>query len=100
MPSTPEAIAVFQASDILYGPGQAANAGGVAVSGLEMSQNSMRLPWSFEDTDQRLRDIMQGIVAHSLDAAKDYDREGDLMFGANVAGFVKVADAMVAQGVC
>ncbi len=100
MPSTPEAIAVFQASDILYGPGQAANAGGVAVSGLEMSQNSMRLPWSFEDTDQRLRDIMQGIVAHSLDAAKDYGREGDLMFGANVAGFVKVADAMVAQGVC
>lgn len=65
-----------------------------------MSQNSMRLPWSFEDTDQRLRDIMQGIVAHSLDAAKDYGREGDLMFGANVAGFVKVADAMVAQGVC
>lgn len=100
MPSTPEAIEVFKANNVLYGPAKAANAGGVAVSGLEMSQNSYRLSWTFEETDEKLRSIMQQIVANSLAAAKEYGMEGDLMAGANIAGFVKVADAMVAQGVC
>lgn len=100
MPSTPEAIEVFKANNVLYGPAKAANAGGVAVSGLEMSQNSYRLSWTFEEADEKLRSIMQQIVANSLAAAKEYGMEGDLMAGANIAGFVKVADAMVAQGVC
>ncbi|WP_018143306.1 NADP-specific glutamate dehydrogenase [Alloscardovia criceti] len=98
MPSTPEAIAVYQANNVLYGPAKAANAGGVAVSGLEMSQNSYRLSWTFEQTDEKLREIMKDIVASSLDAAQKYGHEGDLMAGANIAGFVKVADSMVAQG--
>jgi glutamate dehydrogenase (NADP+) len=88
MPSTPEAIATYQQAGVVYGPAKAANAGGVAVSGLEMSQNSYRLSWTFEE------------VANSLAAAKEYGHEGDLMLGANTAGFVKVANAMVAQGVC
>lgn len=100
MPSTPEAIEVFKANNVLYGPAKAANAGGVAVSGLEMSQNSYRLSWTFEEADEKLRSIMQQIVANSLAASKEYGMEGDLMAGANIAGFVKVADAMVAQGVC
>ena len=99
MPSTPEAIAVYQKNGVLYGPAKAANAGGVAVSGLEMSQNSYRLSWSFEDTDKRLQDIMVDIFHKSYDAAKEYGHDGDLMLGANVAGFTKVANAMVAQGV-
>jgi glutamate dehydrogenase (NADP+) len=99
MPSTPEAIEVYKAAGLLYGPAKAANAGGVAVSGLEMSQNSYRLSWTFEQTDEKLRMIMESIVAESLAAAKKYGMEGDLMSGANIAGFVKVADAMVAQGV-
>ncbi len=99
MPSTPEAIAVYQSNGVLYGPAKAANAGGVAVSGLEMSQNSYRLSWTFEETDERLQNIMKGIVAASLAAAKEYGHDGDLMLGANVAGFVKVADSMVAQGI-
>ncbi|MFR5004388.1 MAG: NADP-specific glutamate dehydrogenase, partial [Bifidobacterium dentium] len=99
MPSTPEAIAVYQANNVLYGPAKAANAGGVAVSGLEMSQNSYRLSWSFEEVDDKLKSIMENIVASSLAAAKEYGHEGDLMLGANAAGFVKVANAMVAQGV-
>lgn len=99
MPSTPEAIAVYQKNGVLYGPAKAANAGGVAVSGLEMSQNSYRLSWSFEETDAKLKGIMESIVAESLAAAKEYGEEGDLMAGANIAGFVKVANAMVAQGV-
>lgn len=99
MPSTPEAIAVYQNNNVLYGPAKAANAGGVAVSGLEMSQNSYRLSWTFEETDAKLKSIMENIVANSLAAAKEYGHEGDLMLGANAAGFVKVADAMVAQGI-
>ena len=99
MPSTPEAIAVYQANNVLYGPAKAANAGGVAVSGLEMSQNSYRLSWTFEEVDGKLKSIMENVVANSLGAAKEYGHEGDLMLGANAAGFVKVANAMVAQGV-
>ncbi|MCI1673267.1 MAG: NADP-specific glutamate dehydrogenase [Bifidobacterium tibiigranuli] len=98
MPCTPGAIEVFKQAKVLYGPGKAANAGGVAVSGLEMSQNSYRLSWSFEETDARLKSIMESIVASSLAAAERYGHEHDLMIGANIAGFVKVADAMVAQG--
>ena len=100
MPSTPEAIEVYKANNVLYGPAKAANAGGVAVSGLEMSQNSYRLAWSFEETDAKLKGIMESIVANTLAAAKEYGVEGDLMSGANIAGFIKVADAMVAQGWC
>ena len=99
MPSTPEAIEVYQENGVLYGPAKAANAGGVAVSGLEMSQNSYRLSWTFEEVDAKLKSIMEEIVANSLAAAKEYGHEGDLMLGANAAGFVKVANAMVAQGV-
>ena len=99
MPSTPEAIAVYQSNNVLYGPAKAANAGGVAVSGLEMSQNSYRLSWTFGEVDGKLKSIMENIVANSLEAAKEYGHEGDLMLGANAAGFVKVANAMVAQGV-
>ncbi len=99
MPSTPAAIAVYQNNGVLYGPAKAANAGGVAVSGLEMSQNSYRLSWTFEETDKRLQGIMESIVAESLAAAKQYGHEGDLMMGANIAGFIKVANAMVAEGI-
>ena len=99
MPSTPEAIETYQKNGLLYGPAKAANAGGVAVSGLEMSQNSYRLSWTFEEVDAKLKSIMESIVANSLAAAKEYGHEGDLMLGANAAGFVKVANAMVAQGV-
>lgn len=99
MPSTPEAIAVYQEQGLLYGPAKAANAGGVAVSGLEMSQNSLRLQWTFDEVDQRLKDIMTDIFQKSYEASKEYGKPGDLMLGANVAGFTKVADAMVAQGV-
>ncbi|EFA22408.1 NADP-specific glutamate dehydrogenase [Bifidobacterium gallicum] len=99
MPSTPDAIEVYQNNNVLYGPAKAANAGGVAVSGLEMSQNSYRLSWTFDEVDARLKGIMEEIVANSLDAAKKYGDEGDLMQGANIAGFIKVADAMVAQGI-
>ncbi|WP_297316359.1 NADP-specific glutamate dehydrogenase [Bifidobacterium indicum] len=99
MPSTPGAIAVYQEQGLLYGPAKAANAGGVAVSGLEMSQNSLRLQWTFDEVDQRLKDIMTDIFQKSYEASKEYGKPGDLMLGANVAGFTKVADAMVAQGV-
>ncbi|BAR05673.1 glutamate dehydrogenase [Parascardovia denticolens IPLA 20019] len=99
MPSTPEAIEVYKANHVLYGPAKAANAGGVAVSGLEMSQNSLRLSWTREEVDDRLKGIMKTIVDNSLAAAKEYGHEGDLMMGANIAGFTKVADAMVAQGI-
>ena len=99
MPSTPEAIAVYQDHGVLYGPAKAANAGGVAVSGLEMSQNSLRLQWTFDEVDQQLKDIMSDIFQKSYAASKEYGTPGDLMLGANVAGFTKVADAMVAQGV-
>lgn len=100
MPSTPEAVEVFKKAGILFGPAKAANAGGVATSALEMSQNSERLHWTFEEVDEKLQHIMTGIVRNSLDAAKKYGLEGDLISGANIAGFEKVADAMLAQGVC
>ena len=99
MPSTPEAIEAFLAAGVLYGPAKAANAGGVATSGLEMSQNSLRLSWTFDEVDERLKDIMKGIFHAAYDASKECGVEGNLMVGANVAGFLKVADAMVAQGI-
>ncbi|MCH5191090.1 MAG: NADP-specific glutamate dehydrogenase [Oscillospiraceae bacterium] len=99
MPSTPEAIEIFQANGVLFGPAKAANAGGVATSALEMSQNSIRYQWTFEETDARLRDIMIDIYKKSAEAAKKYGMEDNLVAGANIAGFLKVADAMMAYGV-
>ncbi len=99
MPTASDAIPLFQASDVLFGPGKAANAGGVAVSGLEMSQNSMRLAWTREEVDGRLRAIMDTIHGSCLAAARDIGAENDYVAGANVAGFRKVADAMIDQGV-
>ncbi|MCI1635451.1 NADP-specific glutamate dehydrogenase [Bifidobacterium sp.] len=99
MPTTPEAIEALQQAGVIYGPGKAANAGGVAVSGLEMSQNSQRLPWSFDDVDQRLHTIMVDIFHTCAAAADSYGSKNDLMRGANIAGFLKVGNAMIAQGV-
>ena len=99
MPSTPEAIAAFQKAGLLFAPAKAANAGGVATSGLEMSQNSLRLSWSAEEVDEKLHGIMVNIFHNAYNASKECDAEGDLVVGANVAGFLKVADAMLAQGV-
>ena len=98
MPSTPEAIETYLANGILYGPAKAANAGGVATSGLEMSQNSERLSWTFEEVDAKLHGIMKSIFKSCDDAAKEYGLEGNYMAGANIAGFLKVAEAMKAQG--
>ncbi len=98
MPSTPEAISTYLSNGILYGPAKAANAGGVATSGLEMSQNSERLSWSFEEVDAKLKGIMTSIFKSCDDAAKEYGMEGNYMAGANIAGFLKVAEAMKAQG--
>jgi glutamate dehydrogenase (NADP+) len=98
MPSTPEAVDSFLKAGVGFGPAKAANAGGVATSGLEMSQNSLRLKWSFEETDKRLHDIMVNVYNMSKAAAKKYSTEGNLVDGANIAGFIKIADAMVAQG--
>ena len=99
MPSTPEAIKTFQDAGVLFGPAKAANAGGVAVSGLEMSQNSERLHWTFEEVDSKLQGIMKNILHTSVDAAAKYGMDGNLVAGANIAGFEKVAEAMLAQGV-
>ncbi len=99
MPSTPEAIAVFQNAGVLFGPAKAANAGGVATSALEMSQNSERLSWTFEEVDAKLKNIMTNIFHNSYNAAKEYGLEGNLVAGANIAGFLKVADAMKWQGI-
>ena len=99
MPSTPEAIAAFRSAGILFGPAKAANAGGVATSGLEMTQNSMRLSWTFEEVDEKLKGIMKNIYANVSKAAKDYGCEGNLAAGANIAGFLKVAEAMKWQGI-
>jgi glutamate dehydrogenase (NADP+) len=99
MPSTPDAVDLFVDKKILYGPGKAANAGGVAVSGLEMSQNSMRLPWPREEVDQRLQQIMHSIHESSVQAAERFNTPGNYVNGANIAGFLKVADAMLDQGV-
>ncbi len=98
MPSTPEAIEVYFANSMLYGPAKAANAGGVATSGLEMCQNSARLSWTFEEVDGKLHDIMRNIFAACDSAAKEYGMPGNYMAGANIAGFLKVAEAMKAQG--
>lgn len=99
MPSTPEAIAVFQSSGILFGPAKAANAGGVATSALEMSQNSMRYSWTFDEVDAKLKGIMEGIFEKCDSASKEYGKEGNYVMGANIAGFQKVAEAMMAHGI-
>ena len=98
MPTRAEAIEYFQQNKVVFAPGKASNAGGVAVSGLEMSQNSERLSWSFEEVDKKLKDIMTNIHDNAWETAKKYATEGDYVAGANIAGFVKVAQAMVAQG--
>ena len=99
MPSTLDAIKVYQENNVLYGPAKAANAGGVATSGLEMSQNSMRMSWSREEVDQKLQWIMKSIHQSCLQAAEAYGRPGDYLMGANIAGFIKVANAMLAYGI-
>jgi glutamate dehydrogenase (NADP+) len=99
MPSTLDAIKIFQEHNVLYGPAKAANAGGVATSGLEMSQNSMRLSWSREEVDQRLHGIMKSIHKACLEASETYGKKGDYLMGANIAGFIKVANAMLAYGI-
>ena len=99
MPCTPEAVEVFHKNGVLFAPGKASNAGGVATSGLEMSQNSLRLSWTREEVDQRLENIMVNIHKNASETAKKYGREGDYVFGANVAGFLKIAEAMQAQGI-
>jgi glutamate dehydrogenase (NADP+) len=99
MPSTPDAIEVYLANKTFYEPGKAANAGGVAVSGLEMSQNSMRLAWTREEVDGKLQNIMKSIHSACLAASKEYSTGDNYVDGANIAGFIKVADAMMDQGV-
>jgi glutamate dehydrogenase (NADP+) len=99
MPTVPAGLDLFLEKKILFGPGKAANAGGVATSGLEMSQNSMRLPWPREEVDSRLRHIMFTIHKNAWDTAEEYGHPGNLVVGANIAGFVKAADAMLDQGV-
>ena len=98
MPCTPEAADVFIKNDVIFLPGKAANAGGVAVSGLEMAQNSQRIPWTFEKADSELKNIMVSIYKNASEAAAEYDCPGNFVVGANIAGFVKVARAMLAQG--
>ena len=100
MPTTPDAIEVLQANNILYAPGKASNAGGVATSGLEMSQNSARLSWTFEEVVEKLHKIMADIFAKAADAAERYGVPGNYVAGANIAGFEKVVEAMMGQGVC
>lgn len=99
MPSTPEAVDLFLENGILFGPGKAANAGGVATSGLEMSQNSVRYSWTFDEVDAKLKGIMENIHKSAKDAAEKYGFEGNYVIGANIAGFLKVAEAMYAQGI-
>lgn len=100
MPSTPGAIHTFQSAGVLFGPAKAANAGGVATSALEMSQNSMRLSWAFEEVDEKLHGIMRNIYHNAAKAAAEYGVKGNLVAGANIAGFLKVAESMLAYGVC
>ena len=100
MPSTPEAISAYLEAGIFFGPAKAANAGGVATSGLEMSQNSERLSWTFEEVDARLKGIMEGIYAACAAAAEQFGMKGNIQAGANIAGFLTVADAMLWQGIC
>ncbi|MEG2083691.1 MAG: NADP-specific glutamate dehydrogenase, partial [Oscillospiraceae bacterium] len=99
MPCTPGAVTMLQKSGVLFAPAKAANAGGVATSGLEMSQNSMRYSWSFDEVDVKLHGIMSNIFRSAYDAAHDYGLEGNLVAGANITGFLKISAAMRAQGV-
>ena len=99
MPSTPEAVAYLQGNGVLFAPAKASNAGGVATSGLEMSQNSLRLAWTFEEVDEKLHGIMRNIYHNAAKAAEEYGMPGNLVAGANIAGFLKVADAMLWQGI-
>ncbi|MFB3739118.1 MAG: glutamate dehydrogenase, partial [Candidatus Velamenicoccus archaeovorus] len=99
MPTVPEGVQTFLHAGILYGPAKAANAGGVAVSGLEMSQDSLRLSWTREEVDSRLREIMRAIHRQVRETAERYGTPGNYVNGANIAGFVKVADAMIDQGI-
>ena len=100
MPCTPEAITAIKGAGLMFSPAKASNAGGVATSGLEMSQNSGRISWTFEEVDGKLKNIMEGIYKACADAAEKYGMKGDIQAGANIAGFLKVADAMLWQGVC
>ena len=99
MPCTPDAVALFQSRGVLFAPAKAANAGGVATSALEMAQNSARLSWTSEEVDAKLKAIMKNIYSNAAAKAKEYGMEGNLVAGANIAGFIKVAEAMKAQGV-
>jgi len=99
MPTVPEGVEAFVSEGILFGPGKAANAGGVAVSGLEMSQDALRITWSREEVDARLKDIMKAIHKQCRETAHDYGTPGNYVNGANIAGFVKVADAMLDEGI-
>lgn len=99
MPTSLEATEYLLKNAVAFGPGKAANAGGVATSALEMSQNSMRLSWSFDEVDSKLRDIMINIHKNAYEAAKMYGSEGNYVVGANIAGFSKVAETMLAQGI-
>jgi glutamate dehydrogenase (NADP+) len=98
MPTTPEGVSLFQEANVLFAPGKAANAGGVSTSGLEMAQNSGRMFWNREEVDARLHGIMVNIHKNAYDTAKLFGRPGDYVMGANIAGFLKVADAMIAMG--
>ena len=98
MPVVPKAVHMFQEAKILFAPGKAANAGGVATSGLEMSQNSLRLSWSAQEVDERLHNIMKSIHKTCVDTAKEYDQAGNYVLGANIGGFIKVGNAMIDQG--
>ncbi|MBZ0146157.1 MAG: glutamate dehydrogenase, partial [Pseudorhodoplanes sp.] len=98
MPTQPAAVKIFQKSGLLFGPGKAANAGGVAVSGLEMAQNAQHVTWTREEVDRRLSDIMREIHSQAYGVAEEYGRPGNYVDGANIAGFVKVANAMLDQG--
>ena len=100
MPTTLEATNYLIENGVFFAPGKAANAGGVAVSGLEMSQNAEHLSWTFEEVDSKLQGIMESIYTAASEAAATYGHPGNLVFGANIAGFLKVANAMMAQGVC
>jgi glutamate dehydrogenase (NADP+) len=99
MPSNLDAIKIYQDNKVLYGPAKAANAGGVSTSGLEMSQNSMRLAWTREEVDEKLHGIMRSIHKACLEASAAYGKPGDYLMGANIAGFIKVAKAMLAYGI-
>ena len=99
MPCTPDAVEVFHDNDVLFAPGKASNAGGVATSGLEMSQNSLRMNWSREEVDQRLEGIMVNIHKNAFQTAQKYGMPGNYVAGANIAGFLKVAESTIAQGI-